>query len=175
MEDLDLLLQDLESLGMKSCLRQGVDYGWGIDLKGECDGKLGMHISEEALQWLHDHGHTEHKSSANNAYLWGINNGKSSFVLPQKFNDFLEGRHVIFSLHGQVHLFETKVQDPPESLKANGKELYRAETKVLYIVKAASTTGLYESHEILFPLTQNHEESQNLQLRLAQKLGSLTS
>ncbi len=174
MENLDLLLQDLESLGMKSCLRQGVDYGWGIDLQGECNGKLDMYLTREAFEWLHEHGHTEHKSSANNALVWAINNGKSSFVLPQKFNDFLEDRFVIFSLHGQIHLFETLVQDPPETLKANGKEVYRAETKVLYIVKAASTTGLYESHEILFPLTQNHEESQNLQLRLAQKLATLT-
>jgi len=165
MEDLDLLLQDLESLGMKSCLRQGVDYGWGIDLKGECDGKHDMHLTREAFEWLHEHDHT--------GVIHPFVLGQSSWVLPQKFNDVLQGKPVVFSLHGQVHLFETKVDDPPENLKSETKELYRAETKVLYIVKAV-VGGFELNQEILFPLTENHKESQNLQLRLAQKLAALT-
>lgn len=171
MEDLDLLLQDLESLGMKSCLRQGVDYGWGIDLKGECDGKLDMHLTREAFEWLHEHCHL--------GVVESFVLGQSSWVLPQKFNDVLQGDQVVFSLHGQIHLFEFKVQDPPASLTTGSKELYQAETRVLYIVKAvvegwSSIDHLPSNHEILFPLTENHRESQNLQLRLAQKLRSLT-
>ena len=157
MEDLDLLLQDLESLGMKSCLRQGVDYGWGIDLQGECNGKLDMYLTREAFEWLHEHGHT----GANDPFVLG----QSSWVLPEKFNDVLQGKHVVFSLHGQVILFEIKVQNHPETLKS--------EARVLYIVKAV-VGGIELNPEILFPLTENHKDSQNLQLRLAQKLAALT-
>lgn len=157
MEDLETLLEDLESLGMKSCLRQGVDYGWGSDLQGECDGKFDMYLTREAFEWLHEHGHT----GTTEPFVLG----QGSWVLPEKFNDVLQGKQVVFSLHGQVLLFEIKVQNPSEALKA--------ETRVLYIVKAVVCDSELNP-EILFPLTENHEESQNLQSGLAQKLAILT-
>ena len=48
MEDFELL-DDLASLGIHTELRQGVDWGYGISLSFECNGKTPMYFTDEAV------------------------------------------------------------------------------------------------------------------------------
>ncbi len=48
MEDFELL-EDLASLGIHTELRQGIDWGYGISLSFECNGKTPMYFTDEAV------------------------------------------------------------------------------------------------------------------------------
>lgn len=91
MEDLETLLEDLGGIGLKSCLREGIDFGWGMDLapESECDGLKPLFLTEEAIQWMHDHGHLP----GSTMQKFALEDNSSIVWLSIQFSDVWRGKY----------------------------------------------------------------------------------
>ncbi len=159
MEDLETLLEDLGGIGLKSCLREGMDFGWGMDLgpESECDGLKPLFLTEEAIQWMHDHGHLPGSS----VQKFSLENNSSIVWLSVQFSDVWMGKY---------KMDYTLYQVGTQSLR---KDLYKV-TGSCGIYKVTGSCGDSGFGKGRFQYHLKPRSVASLQKRLAQKLRALT-